>query len=430
MAGIVLSASFATAPPARAVTFEVNIPSDNSDFSLNDTPNVCDTDGGAGLQCSLRGAIQEANNTTGTDVIEFNLPVNPNLPGSGRTFGPATALPQITSPVSIDGYTQPGASPNGAEFGEPLNGDPLVEIEGEGLPTSTKALSFKPGSGGSSVSGLVINHFPGTAIVTDFGVPVTVTGNYLGTDRSGEILLPNGAGIFNNGDGSEVGGPNPEDTNLIAGNTFGAISGNSPMEIIGNYVGVTADGRTVVGNGFEGISVSNAAGDNLIAQNIIAGSQANTAAFQPGDAIDVLNPASNSTFITQNRIFGNDGIGIDLDGNGDVTQNDLPDADGRTNFPVLKSATRKNGKTKLAGELKSTPDTLFSLEFYAADGSSRQGKQFLGQKSVTTGSDGVAAVKARFTQPGKDKFIVATATDTTEGTDGDTSEFSKPRKVK
>ena len=60
-------------------------------------------DSGAG---SLRQAILDANALVGSDSIEFNIP------GAGvRTISPATGLPLITSPVEIDGYTQPGARP-------------------------------------------------------------------------------------------------------------------------------------------------------------------------------------------------------------------------------------------------------------------------------------------------------------------------------
>ena len=41
------------------------------------------------------------------DVISFNI-----LGGGVHTISPASALPTITDPVIIDGYTQPGATPN------------------------------------------------------------------------------------------------------------------------------------------------------------------------------------------------------------------------------------------------------------------------------------------------------------------------------
>src|SRR5262249_51163528 len=56
---------------------------------------------------SLRATIQSANNDTTLDTIAFAIP------GSGvHTISPLSALPTITNPVVIDGYTQPGARPN------------------------------------------------------------------------------------------------------------------------------------------------------------------------------------------------------------------------------------------------------------------------------------------------------------------------------
>src|SRR5262245_56776486 len=56
---------------------------------------------------SLRQAILDANSSSGADTITFNIP------GSGvHTIAPTSALPNITEAVTIDGYTQPGASAN------------------------------------------------------------------------------------------------------------------------------------------------------------------------------------------------------------------------------------------------------------------------------------------------------------------------------
>ena len=92
-----------TARPAHAATFTVNSTGDDSDANfINDSPNVCDTDlSTPGLQCTLRAAIQEANNTPGTDTINFNIP------GDGpHTIAPSSKLPSISlGSVIIDGYS-------------------------------------------------------------------------------------------------------------------------------------------------------------------------------------------------------------------------------------------------------------------------------------------------------------------------------------
>src|SRR5437868_13649817 len=74
-------------------------------------------DSGAG---SLRQAILDANANAGADTIAFAIP------GPGvHTISPATALPMMTEAVVLDGYTQPGASPNTQPNGE----DAVLPIE-------------------------------------------------------------------------------------------------------------------------------------------------------------------------------------------------------------------------------------------------------------------------------------------------------------
>ena len=77
---------------------------------MADTFTVTNTnDSGAG---SLRQTIADANTHVGLDTIAFNIP------GAGiHAIAPVTALPAVTDPVLIDGYTQPGTTQNTAAFG-------------------------------------------------------------------------------------------------------------------------------------------------------------------------------------------------------------------------------------------------------------------------------------------------------------------------
>ncbi len=75
---------------------------------------VCDVDRTkAGLQCTLRAAIQTANEATDKNEIVFDIPGGP-LP----TITPKSVLPAFTAPVSLDGRTQPG-TPAGKPGVEP-----------------------------------------------------------------------------------------------------------------------------------------------------------------------------------------------------------------------------------------------------------------------------------------------------------------------
>jgi hypothetical protein len=97
-----------TARPAHAsTTFAVNVASDQADVNAGD--GVCDVLANtAGSQCTLRAAIQEANKLPGADRINFNFPGTTGV----TTLLPGSSLPQITDRVTIDDYSQPGASPN------------------------------------------------------------------------------------------------------------------------------------------------------------------------------------------------------------------------------------------------------------------------------------------------------------------------------
>src|SRR4051794_12121915 len=77
---------------------------------------------------SLRQAIVDANNDTTTNEVVIGF----NIPGAGvHTIAPLTLLPTITRPVVIDGYTQPGASPNTLVQGD--NAVLRVELNGINL---------------------------------------------------------------------------------------------------------------------------------------------------------------------------------------------------------------------------------------------------------------------------------------------------------
>src|SRR3954469_4204665 len=118
---------------------------DEPDNNLAD--NLCHTAAGT---CTLRAAIQQANATSGVDTISFNIP------GTGvHTITPATALPTITDPVTIDGYSQPGASLNTQAIGD--DAVLLIELAGNGVSGGISGLFITAGS--STVRGLVINRW-------------------------------------------------------------------------------------------------------------------------------------------------------------------------------------------------------------------------------------------------------------------------------
>ena len=82
-----------TASPAHALTFIVDTTADDDDGTCLNSPLG---------DCTLREAINQANLALGLDTITFDIP------GTGQhTIAPSSALPSITSPVSIDGFSDP-----------------------------------------------------------------------------------------------------------------------------------------------------------------------------------------------------------------------------------------------------------------------------------------------------------------------------------
>jgi hypothetical protein len=150
---------------------------------------------------SLRQAITDANaNPADVDTINFNIPASdPNCATSGVcTISPTSALPDITEAVSIDGYSQPGDSPNTLATGS----DAALKIELSGAdPGAAGANGIKITGPDSVVKGLIINRWadmPPFSLRAD-GISIRgsgasgnrVVGNYIGTDTSGNGDLGN-----------------------------------------------------------------------------------------------------------------------------------------------------------------------------------------------------------------------------------------------
>ncbi|MDQ1591371.1 MAG: hypothetical protein QOG71_1998, partial [Pyrinomonadaceae bacterium] len=181
-----------------------------------------------------------------------------NIAGAGvKTITPATPLPDITDPVVIDGYTQPGASANTLATGS--DAVLLIELDGSLTPNNTSDRGLRILAGGSTVRGLIINHFDAYGIALENGDANIVTGNWIGTNSDGLTGVSDstfGILISNSAD-NIIGGATPQARNVIASNTesleiignFGATASTN-TRVLGNYFGVGKDGLTPLGNEF------------------------------------------------------------------------------------------------------------------------------------------------------------------------------------
>jgi hypothetical protein len=92
--------------------------------------------------------------------------IDPDFAHSWYSIAPQSALPIITGPVIIDGYTQPGASANtnSVESLLGLNAVLRIELDGTSAGAGADGLKLSTGSSGSTFQGLVVNRFTGSGI--------------------------------------------------------------------------------------------------------------------------------------------------------------------------------------------------------------------------------------------------------------------------
>ncbi len=308
---LVLAASLAPAALAQTV-YTVDAVSDPGN-------GTCDA-----AECTLREAITAANghaNESERDRIEFAIP------GSGlHTIIPMTALPAVTDPVVINGYTQPGASANTLIVGN----DAVLRIELNGNGAAFTGLAITADS--CTVRGLLIDQFngngPGYGLLLQAGRGSTFTGNWIGVDTTGTMDHANSRGgiYMLNSAGHTIGGTAPADRNVIvgAGNTAIYEEGTGGGHTVqGNYVGTNADGTAALARG----GVWLVSSGNLIggtapgARNVLStggvpgiffseeGASDNTVQGNyigvTADGTAALSPANGSTGISIQRAGGN-----------------------------------------------------------------------------------------------------------------------------
>ncbi len=111
-----------------AATFEVDSTGDGADVVLD---GVCDADAGAPVECTLRAAIAEANNTVGPHSIDFEIGgATPHViqPAVGNP------LPTVNKTVTIDGSTD-------SDFN--TNSTPVIELDGTNLAAGEDGLKIR-----------------------------------------------------------------------------------------------------------------------------------------------------------------------------------------------------------------------------------------------------------------------------------------------
>ena len=306
---------------------------------------------------SLREAILSINAgaNTNADVVATNLPygtndtinfglssgfhlINIGVPSPG-------SLPTITKPVTIDGSTQPGSVVNTAVTGD--NSTHNIMINCSSVNSCTNGLTLGQGSAGSTIRFLIFDAAPGAGLVVN-SANNTIAGNWIGLDSAGGGTAGSenatGLSVFSAGLGTDIsnniiGGPNPQDRNVIGHNTNqqvaisrllsgGNYGGGSNILVENNYIGTNAAGTVglLSGSGIRLTSLLNATiggasftpgGScsglcNLIAGNSLAPLTINTN----------TNGTDNTGYVIEGNFFGTNltGTAAITGGNGAGTQ--------------------------------------------------------------------------------------------------------------
>jgi hypothetical protein len=207
-------------------------------------------------------AINAGTNLGDPDIVAQNPgtfgssdKINFNIAGSGVhtiTLANTTVpLPNVTRPVTINGYSQPGTAVNTAANTD--NAVLLIQLSGLNLTLQ---------GGGCTVRGLIISGGSNGVTITGTSSdpPDTIAGNFIGTNAAGSaaVQISGSAVLANTGptNNNVIGGTGLADRNLIGGaQTAGVNVSGTGNEILGNFIGTNA-----AGTGSIALSASAAAG--------------------------------------------------------------------------------------------------------------------------------------------------------------------------
>ena len=360
--------------------------------------------------------------------------------------------------VYIDGPSATNNVVEGNYIGTDINGTG-AHANGSGVYVSLGGENRIGGSAAGSRNIISGNPSNGVEIVSSSWN--LVQNNYIGTDQSGTVAVPNGEsgvrlGSLNDGLCSS----NQIIGNVISGNFGdGVCLGPTPVLlacdpinfnlISGNSIGVDKNGAALA-NGVNGINMfascarQNVAASNIIAHNshdgvYLSGSNniigaANSIHDNGHNGVTVATNDGPGLFnsIRSNSIYANAAIGIDL-GNDGRTFNDLGDGDTGANdlqnYPMLTDAHHCSSCVSVRGTLNSEANKIYVLDFFlnrqcgcTCDCTGQQ--YFIGSLSLTTDGDGNASFDTVFSFQSPVGPDISAITATATSPEGNTSEYT------
>jgi len=263
--------------------------------------------------------------------------------------------------------------------------------------------------------------------------------NYLGTDITGMVDLGNAHEGVCLCEGTH---DNLVDSNLASGNDYDGVGmqgyNNEPYPappiqtqlntVTNNIIGLAIDAVTPLPNSCHGVAIGEYGPSQWGCADYNVVGPGNIIAYNGWDGVSVWEDAINNVnadgnHITQNSIFNNDSLGIDLQNNG-VTLNDAGDPDTgpneEVNFPVINSAVYSSGSTTISGSIDiNTNPAVATIEIFKVNPDPTgygEGETYLG--ATTPDGTGNWSTAVSGLNPGD--YVTATTTDLNLNT----SEFS------
>jgi titin len=193
-----------------------------------------------------------------------------------------------------------GVNANGT--GAISNGQDAVTING----VSGNTIGGTTAGAGNVLAG---NLESGVFIFTFGATSNVIAGNYIGTDQTGKVAIPNHTnGVTLDGvAGNTIGGTNAGAGNIISGNQQDGVLITSPGAsnnmVFGNYIGPDATGTNALANTYGGVAIDGVAGNIVGAtngRNVISG---NT-----GNGVDLVTAGASNNIVAGNY------IGVDATG--------------------------------------------------------------------------------------------------------------------
>jgi hypothetical protein len=355
---------------AWAATVTVNSTTHVKD---GDTSSIADliADPGDDGVISLPEAIEAANNTPGSDTINFDI----SGCGGVCSIQPDGPLPFLSDGSTIiDGYTQPGALPATDTTPATL----MIEIDGTNAGASD---GFTIISAGNVIRGLVINRFlvSGVYIAGSGATGNAVSGNYIGTNADGTADLGNiwgGVSIDYGAQNNVVGGDTAGERNVISGNgrygVYIAGSGTTGNNVWGNYIGTDASGTGDLANTWGGVHIGWGAQDNTVGgdtvskRNVISGNDANGVFIAySGTTSNTISGNFIGTDISGTQVLSNTHHGVHI---GDGAQHNIVGGDTAAERNVISG----NGMSGVYIQGSGTMSNTISGNFIGTDISGTQ----------------------------------------------------------